>query len=338
MKVCVLIAAHNEAPNLAATLESCAGTPTYVVDDSSTDDTAIIARRYTPYVIQVQRGGKGRALKVLIDTFDICNQYEAFIILDGDTLLAPGAVAEFAKALDDPQVAGAVGNMTNKGTSLFASWRSIQYLQVFTLLRRGMAAVNCIYVMCGTCSIWRTELFKQLDWHDTPVEDMDWTYQLHRKKIGKIAYASKADVITQEPATLRDYAKQMLRWLRGYWLTTHRYNAPFGGQSLDFGQMLIIGEMCLSWTRLILVALLWLVPWLTNWLLLSFGMDILILSAFGVASAIVYRKPRILYLLPLLPLVFLLDTLINFYSFITYRRLTSGVWISPKRLAAEPLN
>lgn len=331
MKTAVIIAAHNEAANIARTLESCGSLPTYVVDDDSSDDTYEIARRYTPNVLRVQRGGKGPALRALIVAFDILNRYDAFITLDGDSVLTPGAAEAFERKLSEPGVAGVVGTLHNRGRHLIACWRSIQYLQVHVMYRRGMEIVNCIHVMCGTCAIWRTELFQSLSWHHTPVEDMDWTYQLHRRKLGRVAYAPDAHVITQEPTTLRDYTRQMLRWFRGYWLTTTRYRVPLGRQRLDLGQALVILESLWSWVRLALIPVLLLLPSVRPWALLGLAADWTIVSCFAIATAVAARRPKIALLFPVFIVFLFFDIVLNLYALCTYSRLKEPTWVSPTR-------
>jgi len=331
VKTAVIIAARNEARDIAKTLASIgAGVDVFVASDNSTDRTFTIAKYFTNHVIQVERGGKGRSLRALMEHYDLLNEYDALIMLDADTIMAPGAIAAFEEALV-PGVAGVTGNIQCLPGNFFASWRAISYLNMRLFYRDGMAALNCIHVMCGTCSIWSTAALKQIPMRDNPVEDMLYTYEIHRRKLGKIGFAKKAIVYTQEPTRLGDYSRQMLRWLRGYWGVTAEFGTPFGWQSLDLGQAFIIGQFTLS--ALCLVSLLfW--PLLGNWRwvpLTSIGIEVGVISALAfIADFRDASFKRIAYLW-LYPVMYIYDQLLNFYAFATHRKLTSGVWVSPQR-------
>jgi cellulose synthase/poly-beta-1,6-N-acetylglucosamine synthase-like glycosyltransferase len=194
-----------------------------------------------------------------------------------------------------------------------------------------MEAINSIHIMSGTCAIWRTSAFKSIEWNDSPVEDMDWTYQIHRKKLGKIAYAPNAIVYTQEPQTFKSYVAQMLRWYRGYWLTTARYKTPFGRQTLDISQSIFIFEFAANWARAIAFPLA-LLGLASSWLLWGFATDLALLTVFGIVAAIEIKDWDMLIYLPVAIFFYPVDMALNAYSLLTYKKLTTGVWESPARL------
>lgn len=329
MKTAILIPAHNEAGGIAATIKSARGYDVFVVDDNSTDATAAVARAEGTRGISVKRGGKGKAIRALIEHYDITGNYDAFVILDADTLLAPGAIAAFESVMK-PGVAGAVGRIECGNRSLAAYWRSVQHYMTAKMYRRGMAATNCIHIMSGTCAIWSTQAFKLIEYQDTPVEDMDFTYQIHRKRLGRIAYAPDAVVYTKEPLTIGDYSRQMVRWFRGYWLTTAKYKAPWGRQSLDVAQGMFMFEIAANWARLFALplAIVGIAPRLLLW---SYVYDVVIIGMFAIGAAIQARNWRIAAYLPAVAWFYLFDMILNLWSFLTYRKLTSGAWRSPKR-------
>lgn len=330
MKTAILIAAHNEELGIGRTIRSVIDqADVFVASDNSTDGTVQIARGHGATVIQVSRGGKGRAIRSLIERCNILDRYDAFLIIDADTIVGRGAVKEFEKALANN--AGAVGRIESGNRGLVSYWRAVQHYMTAKMYRRGMAATGCIHIMSGTCAIWSTKAMKQITFEDTPVEDMDWTYQIHRKKLGRIAYAPGAIVYTQEPLTLGDYSRQMIRWFRGYWLTTAKYNAPFGGQSLDFGQALFMFEIAVNWARLIAMPLaaIGIAPRFILW---SLVYDALVIGLFAAGAAIQARNWRILAYLPGVAWFYLFDMVLNIWSILTYRKLTSGTWKSPARL------
>jgi cellulose synthase/poly-beta-1,6-N-acetylglucosamine synthase-like glycosyltransferase len=193
-----------------------------------------------------------------------------------------------------------------------------------------MEVFNTIHILSGTCSIWRTEVVKQLDWQESPVEDMDMSYQIHRRKLGKLAYAAKAVVLTQEPTSLRDYTHQLTRWFRGYWLTTAKYKTPFGRQSLDFGQAVFLAEGAWTFARLLALPFLFL-HFLPVWFVLAYVYDVCFLVVIVILSARLTRDFRPILFLPALLLLYFYDVVLNFVSFLSYRKLTTGLWVSPER-------
>ena len=330
MKTAVLIAAHDEELVIAKTLASVSRHDIFVASDNSTDRTAVIARLFTNHVLEIKRGGKGRAIQALLEHYDIVNNYDAFLIVDADTLVGKGTIRAFEVALA-PGVAGAVGRIEAGNNTLVSYWRSIQHFMTAKVYRRGMAVTNCINIMSGTCAIWTTEAFKHIDWNDTPTEDLDFTYQLHRKKLGRIAYAPEAVVYTQEPLSLSDYCIQMVRWYRGYWMTNATYGIPFGRQSLDYAQAMFIFEISVNWSRMIATLL---IPFglVTPLLLWTYAYETIIIGIFALITAVATRNIRIVIFFPLIIWFSILDQFLNVFALLTYHRTRSGAWKSPKRL------
>jgi cellulose synthase/poly-beta-1,6-N-acetylglucosamine synthase-like glycosyltransferase len=200
--------------------------------------------------------------------------------------------------------------------------------------REGMAAMNCIYVMSGTCSVWRTAAFKQIPMRDHAVEDMLYTFEIHRRRLGKIGFARHAIVYTQEPQNLQDYTKQMLRWLRGYWSIVTEFGTPFGRQTLDAGQAIIMVQFILSTIRILVLPFAPIMGFWGNLVITSFLIDFGIITTLAIIAAIRDRNPRIVAFLWLYPVMFIYDQWLNVISFATHRKLTSGLWISPRRKEA----
>jgi glycosyltransferase involved in cell wall biosynthesis len=111
--VAVIIAAHNEADRIAATVTAAAGLPgvdaVVVVDDGSTDATASAARRVGAIVTRHPRNrGKGAAMQTGAEVVHVLDQREPrsrprhLLFLDAD--LADTAAR--AGPLADPVIAG----------------------------------------------------------------------------------------------------------------------------------------------------------------------------------------------------------------------------------------
>src|SRR6476646_4826461 len=65
--------------------------------------------------------------------------------------------------------------------------------------------------------MFRTEILAKVILPKTPyiVDDAFWTMEVQRRKLGRIVYAPGAVAAVCDPANLRDWYKQNLRWLWG---------------------------------------------------------------------------------------------------------------------------
>ena len=86
MKICLLIPAYNEAQALGPLVKDVVarGFDVLVVDDGSSDDTAVIARAAGATVITNTRNhGKGYSLQRGFDDI-LSRDFDALITIDGD--------------------------------------------------------------------------------------------------------------------------------------------------------------------------------------------------------------------------------------------------------------
>ena len=112
--VSIVIAAHNEAASIAATLDRIAAqqvdvdVEVVVASDGSTDDTVAIARRHPsrPTVLDLPRSGKAGALNAAIDRVDS----DIVVFTDANTRLGDGAIAAVLEPFSDPTVGGVAGD------------------------------------------------------------------------------------------------------------------------------------------------------------------------------------------------------------------------------------
>ncbi len=102
----VIIAARNEAHNLARCLEALRNVgEVYVVDSQSSDETCEIARSYGAKVVQFHyTGGWPKKRQWAMDTLPIA--YEWVLLLDADEILTPELTSEIRQAIGNPAVAG----------------------------------------------------------------------------------------------------------------------------------------------------------------------------------------------------------------------------------------
>jgi cellulose synthase/poly-beta-1,6-N-acetylglucosamine synthase-like glycosyltransferase len=230
-KICALVPTFNEGQVIEGTLRALldAGLPAgdiYVVDDCSTDDTVQQARALGVNVFTVpQNGGKAAAQRAALAHWQLTKRYDWVTLLDGDTLVDREFFNEMRIATEnDPTTALFVGQVKNiEGPSIFSASRAFDYTYGHDIAKVGQSNFNVIFVSPGCASLYRSDVLEQLDIDSsTLAEDMDLTMQVHRRR-EKVKYLPQAVVNTQDPATFKDYHKQVLRWYRGFWQVIRKH-------------------------------------------------------------------------------------------------------------------
>jgi len=249
-KIAVLIPVYNEEKVLKGTIDAlvAAGVPRrdiYVVNDKSTDTTEEVAKACWVNVFTVrENGGKARAQVQALEHFKLCDRYDWVIFVDGDTKVDLRFYEEMhLAARTDPSVALYVGQVKSvKNDHAYSATRAVEYAYGQDVAKHGQSNFNVIIVSPGCSSMYRADILRQLHIdHLTLAEDMDLTIQVHRLG-GRVKYLPEAAVHTQDPATLKDYLKQMLRWYRGFWqvVLKHRIFGWQRKQGVDLYMMLCI--------------------------------------------------------------------------------------------------
>lgn len=128
----ILVPAHNEAEGIARTIDSLKQmTPTgeiniTVIADNCTDDTAQKAREAGANVIERNNPefrGKGYALEYALEQSDL-SRYDAVVIVDADTIVAPNLLEAMARPL-----ANGVGAVQVSNEFLLDRKTPLEYLQ-----------------------------------------------------------------------------------------------------------------------------------------------------------------------------------------------------------------
>ncbi len=349
-KIAVLVPAHNEEDNLPLSLPSATRQVgpenVYVVDDNSSDETARVALGYTAHVYSTARGGKGAAVLAGIERFDLLDRYEGVLVLDADSRLMSAAMAHYEGELEEG-VAAVIGHLSvlDFQEGPFAAWRRCQYLYMTAVYLRGSVAYGGGFpVTPGFCTVYSTEALRKLDLDPAaPTEDIDFCWQIHRKRLGKIVYAPRARVQTGVPLTPKDYISQIKRWDRGWHYAIRKHRMPFGLQWVDFVAGLMTLEMVLAWLRGALLLFLVLVGLtldvnpevfgvnLMTIVAASFGFDAAWLVAIGLVASVVLQDLRVARWVALFPAFFWFDQLVYLYAAVTLRRGLKAVWEPPGR-------
>lgn len=238
--IAVLIPAHNEALVIADTITAIAKhvpiENVHIVSDGSHDETAEIARATGANVLEISpAGGKARALKTGIAHFGLRDRYRAVLLLDADTRLDDDYFVHALPLFDDPEVAAVAGcattawhpeSMTWRG-QLLAAHRERVYVvtQLFGKYGQTWRYTNVTPIVPGFASLYRTRLLGQIE-IDAPglvIEDFNMTFEVHHRGLGRVAFTPDARAYTQDPHRVRDYSRQVRRWVLGFWQTVRRH-------------------------------------------------------------------------------------------------------------------
>ena len=318
-KLALIIPAHNEELVLADTIASAiragqALCDIYVVNDSSSDQTQHIAETVLGpnNVLSVQRSGKAKAILQALEHFKINTRYYWVHVADADGVFASTYFAQLRSRLNLHDVA-ATGHIQSLKGGWVSKYRLYEYTLGLEILRRVQAFFGVIPVMPGPTSVYRTDILGKLDFTaGTLTEDMDITFQIHRQKLGRIAYIPQARTSTQDPKDLHDYYNQIQRWYRGNLQVIVRHRIGQRRQRLDFYICFVMLE------QIILLGALSLVPFIAWWSQ-DYGMfgrlfisDVSIFLALTIWAAALNRRPDVLGAFPL----FYVLRAVNLYVFI----------------------
>lgn len=237
--VAVLIPAHNEEPVIAATIASVLRlvpvTNVHVIADGCEDATAAIARSEGVNVLELNPGrGKAGGIETAIRHFHLKDRYAVMLVTDADTELderyltyglpmldEPGvvALAGYARSSWHPQELSLVGRfLCSYRTRLYAVMQWLKYGQTWRW-------TNVTAIVPGFASMYRTRILDAMELNPPGlvIEDFNMTFEVHRKRLGKIAFRPAAYATAQDPDNLRDYYRQVLRWNLGFLQTVRRH-------------------------------------------------------------------------------------------------------------------
>lgn len=366
--VAVLIAAHNEAMVIRETIASAARLVPleniHIISDQSTDETAQIARDAGVNVLELSPNrGKAGALAEGIRHFDLCRGFQVILLLDADTRPAPDYLTTGLPMFADPEVMAVAGRARSlvqppspRAVGRFlVAYRDRLYMIFQLLLKYGQAAkhANVVSIVPGFASMYRTTAVEHVDvvGRGLVIEDFNMTFELHAKRLGRIAFHPGAAVAyTQDPDTLHDYVRQVRRWTLGFWQTVRRHQPRFTKFWATLG--LHIFELVSSGIFLILLLPVFAVSLVSEivvqwsgdvdstfaWLAGLLPPEVVLLGVFvpdyllSILAAVLLRRPAFLLFGLLFPLMRILDAAICLRQLPeAWRSTSTGVWKSPNR-------
>jgi poly-beta-1,6-N-acetyl-D-glucosamine synthase len=367
--VAVLMPAHDEevviAESLAAITALVPAGQVHVVSDGSTDRTVELAREAGVHVISTASNvGKAGALTEAVERFDLVERFDYVLILDADTRVRPGYFEAALPLFTDPGVAAVAGAVRSSWDpdrlslmgKILVCHRQRIYALTQRLLKYGQTwrRLNATHIVPGFASMYRTRVLPLIDMNPPGlvIEDFNMTFELYRRKLGRVGFTMRAVAETQDPARLIDYVRQTRRWSLGLWQTVRRLPPR---PSL-FGAMLtlLLIELitaAVSFLLLPVLAVILVLPEITpaalTWPVegpayavlaahlslaaLLFG---LLLPDFLLTCLVVVleRSPRFFAAFLAFPLLRLIDSYLALRTFVPgMRRRSDGRWTSPVR-------
>ncbi len=225
----VLIPAHDEEAVIGDTLAALAALdyPTdlfsvHVVADHCTDRTVEVATAAGADVRENTSGsrGKGPALQwllgaVLDDAAASSRPIDAIVIVDADTVVAPGFLGAVAAQLEaGATVVQGQYRVRDPGASTATALRSAALALRHHLRPLGRTALGGSCGLFGNGMAFRTEVLRTRAWSDHLTEDIELQNELLLDGV-LVAYAPDAVVEAAMPTTLEGARTQNERWERG---------------------------------------------------------------------------------------------------------------------------
>jgi glycosyltransferase involved in cell wall biosynthesis len=222
----VLIPAHNEEVLLGATLASLTAQAypvgardLYVVADNCTDATAAVARAAGASVFEradATQRGKGYALRWLLDRIREtagADAYDAFVVIDADTEVAPGCLAAMARALEDGARAVQGQHTVLNGRDSPATvlrWVALTLMNhVRPLGRDGLGGSS---TLTGNGMCFRGDLLAEHPWSAYGLSE-DYEFYLYLVERGeRVRYVPEALVRARMSSSLDQMRSQDVRW------------------------------------------------------------------------------------------------------------------------------
>ena len=249
----VIVAAHDEAPVLAATIASLQAQTQppdciLIADDGSTDGTDALlsgqfglepgARSGALRWLRLPQGGKARALNVAVTLAET----DLVLTIDADTLIAPDALAAMRQAfVDDPNLVAATGVLTpfcGPGLSgrILEWFQTYEYIRNF-LSRAAWGRAGGLLLLSGAFACYRRAPLLAVGGFDPDclVEDYELTHRLrdHAGRLGldwRTAVIGGAQGRTEVPGTLPAFLRQRRRWFGGFLQTQLWYRHMVGNR------------------------------------------------------------------------------------------------------------
>jgi len=245
--VSIVIPAYNEEKYIKKCLDSILALDyprekldVIVVDDGSTDRTAVVAKEYEKYGVRVfskRNAGKGAALNYGIERA----RGEFIATMDADSYVTPKVIKALLPYFEDHEVMAVTPAVKiAPSNSAIREFQRIEYLMIL-FSRKLLSYLDSVPVTPGPFSIFRASVFKEVGGFDEHnlVEDQEiaMRIQQHNYKI-RSSVSDDSTVYTEPPDNIGDLLRQRVRWQRGgirnYWKYRFMIKPEFGNYGMFF--------------------------------------------------------------------------------------------------------
>jgi cellulose synthase/poly-beta-1,6-N-acetylglucosamine synthase-like glycosyltransferase len=226
-KFAVLVPAHNEELTIGRLLRSLAEldypSASYkvcVVADNCSDRTAEIATALGARVYErfsEDKRAKGFALRWLLERLAAEGRtYDAFVVLDADTVVQPDLLRRFDARLEaGSQVIQVYYTVLNAHASAVAGLRFAALSALHYLRPLGRAALGLSCGLKGNGMCFSAQVLERFAWRwYTLAEDVEFHLALVREGI-RVDFAWETSVLADMPVTLEQARTQNARWEQG---------------------------------------------------------------------------------------------------------------------------
>ncbi len=223
--ITILVAAYNEAENIASTIDSIARQrypgplQVIVINDGSTDATAAVLASIEHPWLQVvtleKNAGKSNALNIGLGM----TRCRLTVTVDADSYLYRDALRHLVgRYLSDPPTTKAVAGavlVRNSRKNLVTRIQEWDYFHGIAAIKRLQSLYQGTLVAQGAFSLYETATLRELGgWADTVGEDIVLTWAILERG-HRVGFAENACVFTNAPESWGQFIKQRQRWSRG---------------------------------------------------------------------------------------------------------------------------
>ena len=195
-----------------------------VIDDASTDNTAVIAEQYSKtysYIKAIHRnkqeGGRGKA-SALNAGFKHANG-EIIYCFDADYYPQKDILEKLTKEFVDPEVGVVQGRITvlNEPQNMVTRLVALERIGGYSVDQRARDSLGLITQFGGTVGGVRRSLLEYLGGWDESIlaEDTDLTFSVYLAGY-KVRYVHDAECYEEAVESWRAYWKQRYRWAKGH--------------------------------------------------------------------------------------------------------------------------
>ena len=238
--VTIIIPAHNEERVLDKLLQNLA-ISTYpkdklqvlVVNDASTDMTAIIADSYAgrcSFIKVIHRsvllGGKGKAAALNAALKEATG--EVILCFDADYVPHRDIIQELTDPFSDPTVGAVQGRpvVLNEPQNIVTRIAALERIGGYRVDQEARCLLGLVPQFGGTVGGFRRGLIESIGGFDESMltEDTDLTFQVYLAGY-RVAYAGDAECYEEAVASWRAYWRQRHRWAKGHMQVCLKYIA-----------------------------------------------------------------------------------------------------------------